>query len=155
MWTVAAISFWRTRSPSRLAWSEGWRPPRRWVCSHQMNRVNSRNGFAIMTAPSRLLLLLLLLLLFPTAAVACVAPVGERPSETSVHSSSEEDELSRRAGGPLQALEGDTSGLGRWRWRQRTVGYTHVHTHYSGQLSPLPSPGQGCRQRGECLVWMG
>jgi len=28
MRTVAAISFWRTHSPSRLAWSEGWRPPR-------------------------------------------------------------------------------------------------------------------------------
>ena len=51
MRTVAVISFWRTHSPSRLAWSEGWRPPRRWVCIHQMNRVNSRNGFAMMTAP--------------------------------------------------------------------------------------------------------
>jgi len=27
MWTVAAISFWRTHSPSRLAWTEDWRPP--------------------------------------------------------------------------------------------------------------------------------
>jgi len=50
MWTVAAISFWRTHSPSRLAWCKGWRPPRRWVCIHQMNRVNSRNSFAMMTA---------------------------------------------------------------------------------------------------------
>jgi len=24
---VGAISFWRTRSPRQLAWSEGWRPP--------------------------------------------------------------------------------------------------------------------------------
>ena len=32
MWTIAAISFWQTHSPSRLAWSEGWRPPRRRVC---------------------------------------------------------------------------------------------------------------------------
>ena len=51
MWTVAAISFWRTCSPSQLAWSEGWRPPRRWVCIHQMNWVNSLNGFVMMTAP--------------------------------------------------------------------------------------------------------
>ena len=51
MWTVAAISFWWTRSPSQLAWSKDWRPPRRWVCIHQMNRVNSRNGFAMITAP--------------------------------------------------------------------------------------------------------
>jgi len=36
-----------TRSPSRLAWSEGRRPPRRLVCTHQMNRVNNLNGFAI------------------------------------------------------------------------------------------------------------
>ena len=47
MWTVAAISFWRTHSPSRLAWSEGWWPPRRWVCIHQMNWVNALNGFAL------------------------------------------------------------------------------------------------------------
>jgi len=26
MWMVA-VSFWRTRSPSQLSWSEGWRPP--------------------------------------------------------------------------------------------------------------------------------
>ena len=39
MRTVAAISFWRTRSPCQLAWSEGWRPPRRWVCIRLMNRV--------------------------------------------------------------------------------------------------------------------
>jgi len=45
MWTVATISYWRTHSPSQLAWSEGWGPPRRRVCIHQMNRVNSHNGF--------------------------------------------------------------------------------------------------------------
>ena len=26
MWMIAA-NFWRTHSPSRLAWFEGWRPP--------------------------------------------------------------------------------------------------------------------------------
>ena len=41
MWTVAA-SFRRTHSPSRLAWSEGWRPP---GAQSQTNRVNSRNDF--------------------------------------------------------------------------------------------------------------
>jgi len=35
----------RTPSLSRLAWSGGWRPPRHSVCIHQINRVNSRNGF--------------------------------------------------------------------------------------------------------------
>ena len=33
---------------SRLAWSEGWRPPGlslQLLCIHQMNRVNSRNDF--------------------------------------------------------------------------------------------------------------
>ena len=40
MWMIAA-NFRRTHSPSRLAWSEGWRPP----YIHQMNRVNSRNDF--------------------------------------------------------------------------------------------------------------
>jgi len=46
MWMVAA-NFRRTRSPNRLAWSEGWRPPgrRRSVYVHQMNWVNSRNDF--------------------------------------------------------------------------------------------------------------
>ena len=42
MWTVAA-NFRRTHSPSRLAWSEGWRPPSVYI--HQMNRVNSRYDF--------------------------------------------------------------------------------------------------------------
>jgi len=46
MWTIAA-SFRRTRSPSRLAWFEGWRPPgaQSTIYIHQMNRVNSRNDF--------------------------------------------------------------------------------------------------------------
>jgi len=44
MWMVAAICQ-RTHSPSQLAWSEGWRPPRRSVYIHQINRTNSRNGF--------------------------------------------------------------------------------------------------------------
>jgi len=64
---VAAIYFWRTRSLSQLDWSEGWRPPQRRICIHQINQMNSRNGFAMMTAPQisfQLLLLLLLLLLF-------------------------------------------------------------------------------------------
>jgi len=57
----------RTHSPSRLAWSEGWRhlAPNH---VHQMNRVNSRNDFVMMTALKTLswvlLLLLLLLLLY-------------------------------------------------------------------------------------------
>ena len=47
MWIIAA-NFRRIHSPSRLAWSEGWRPPGAQsafirVCIHQMNRVNSRN----------------------------------------------------------------------------------------------------------------
>jgi len=29
MWTVTAISFWRTSSPSQLAWSQGWQSRRR------------------------------------------------------------------------------------------------------------------------------
>ena len=37
---MIAANFRRTHSPSRLAWSEGWRPP-----GAQMNRVNSRNDF--------------------------------------------------------------------------------------------------------------
>jgi len=39
---VAAI-YRRTHSPSRLAWSEGWRATRRSICIHRMNRVNSRS----------------------------------------------------------------------------------------------------------------
>jgi len=42
MWTVAA-NFRRTHSPSRLAWSEGWRPPGAQSDIHQMNRVNFRD----------------------------------------------------------------------------------------------------------------
>ena len=42
---MIAANFRRTHSPSRLAWSEGWRATRRSVCIHQMNRVNSRNDF--------------------------------------------------------------------------------------------------------------
>jgi len=38
----------QTHSPNRLVWSEGWRPP---VCIHQINRVNSRNDYVMMTAP--------------------------------------------------------------------------------------------------------
>jgi len=45
MWMVAA-NFWRTRSPSRLAWSEGLVATGRSVYIHQMNRVNSRNDFS-------------------------------------------------------------------------------------------------------------
>jgi len=45
MWMVAA-NFRRTRSPSRLAWSEGLADTRRSVYIHQMNRVNSRNDFS-------------------------------------------------------------------------------------------------------------
>ena len=41
MWMIAA-NCRRTHSPSRSAWSEGWRP----VCIRQMNRVNSGNDFA-------------------------------------------------------------------------------------------------------------
>ena len=37
---MIAANFWRTHTPSRLAWFEGWRPP-----SAQMNQVNSRNDF--------------------------------------------------------------------------------------------------------------
>ena len=46
MWMIAA-NFRRTHGPSRLAWSEGWRPPgaHRSVYIHQMNRVNSNNDF--------------------------------------------------------------------------------------------------------------
>ena len=41
MWMIAA-NFRRThKSPSRLAWSKGWRP----LGAHQMNWVNSRNDF--------------------------------------------------------------------------------------------------------------
>ena len=43
MWMIAA-NFRRTHSPSRLAWSEGWRPPGA-QSTYQMNRVNSRNDF--------------------------------------------------------------------------------------------------------------
>ena len=39
---MTAANFRRTDSPSRLAWSGGWRPP---VYIHQMNRVNSHNDF--------------------------------------------------------------------------------------------------------------
>ena len=43
MWMIAA-NFRRThKSPSRLAWSKGWRP----LGAHQMNRVNSRNDFGL------------------------------------------------------------------------------------------------------------
>ena len=42
---MIADNFRRTHSPSRLAWSEGWRPPGRSVYIHQMNRVNFRNDF--------------------------------------------------------------------------------------------------------------
>ena len=38
---MIAANFRRTHSPSRLAWSDGWRPPG----ALQMNRVNSRNDF--------------------------------------------------------------------------------------------------------------
>ena len=40
MWMVAAI-YRRTHSPSRLAWSEGWRPPGAQSAFIKMNRVNS------------------------------------------------------------------------------------------------------------------
>ena len=33
------------QSPSRLAWSESWRPPRAQSTLYQMNRVNSCNDF--------------------------------------------------------------------------------------------------------------
>ena len=43
---MVAANFRRTYSPSRLAWSEGWRPPgARSVYIRQMNRENSRNDF--------------------------------------------------------------------------------------------------------------
>jgi len=38
---MVVVNFRRAHSPSRLTWSEGWRP----VYIHQMNRVNSRNDF--------------------------------------------------------------------------------------------------------------
>jgi len=37
--------YWQTHSPSRLAWFEGWQPPQSSVCIHQVNQVNSCNGF--------------------------------------------------------------------------------------------------------------
>jgi len=52
----------RTYSLNRLAWSwVGGRLAPFYI--HQMNRVNSRNGSAMMTAPSTLSWILLLLLL--------------------------------------------------------------------------------------------
>ena len=43
---MIAANFRRTHSLSRLAWSEGWRPPtRRSIYIHPMNRVKSRNDF--------------------------------------------------------------------------------------------------------------
>jgi len=44
MWTVAA-NFRRTHSPSRLACSEGWRPPGAQSTFYQIKRVNSHNDF--------------------------------------------------------------------------------------------------------------
>ena len=45
MWMAAAI-YRRIHSPSWLAWSDGWRPPgAQLVCIHQMNLVNSHNGY--------------------------------------------------------------------------------------------------------------
>jgi len=45
MWMVAA-SFQRTHSPSRLAWSEGWRPPSaQSAFIYQMSCVNSHSDF--------------------------------------------------------------------------------------------------------------
>jgi len=41
MWMVAA-NFRRTHSPSRLAWSEGWRPP---GAQSTFIKWNSRNDF--------------------------------------------------------------------------------------------------------------
>jgi len=38
---MVVVNFRRAHSPSRLTWSEGWRP----VYIHQINRVNSRNDF--------------------------------------------------------------------------------------------------------------
>ena len=40
---MTAANFQQTHSPSRLAWSEGWRPHSVYI--HQMNQVNSRNDF--------------------------------------------------------------------------------------------------------------
>ena len=58
------------------------------VCIHQMNRMNSRNGFAMMTAPlisSRLLLLLLLLLLFLWKGGFCFSSADGLPWTFSSH----------------------------------------------------------------------
>ena len=59
---VSGSLYRRTHSLSRLAWSwVGGRLAPFYI--HQMNRLNSRNGSAMMTAPQTLLCLLLLLLL--------------------------------------------------------------------------------------------
>jgi len=64
MWTVAA-SFRRTHSPSRLAWSEGWRPPgaQSTLYIHQTNRVNSRNDFGPDDSTINIVVVIIMLLI--------------------------------------------------------------------------------------------
>jgi len=74
----------------------------------------------------------------------CVASDGEGPAEASVRSSGEEDEFSRRARRPLQALESDAPGLGRRRRRQRPVRTARAPTQ--------PPSLTGTGMSAECLV---
>ena len=76
MWMVAA-NFWRTRSPSRLAWSEGLVATGRSVYIHQMNRVNSRNDFSHDASTINIItvfiIIIIIIIIIVAARIACGA----------------------------------------------------------------------------------
>ena len=78
MWMVAV--YWQTHSPSWLVWFEGWRrvATRCSVCIHQMNWVNSCNGYGHDDSHKHyrgiIIIIIIIIIIFYT--LRCISPEG-------------------------------------------------------------------------------
>ena len=63
-----------TRRLKRLAWSEGWRPPgaQSAICIHQMNRVNSHNGFDHDDSTINIIIVVIIVIILLLLLLGCV-----------------------------------------------------------------------------------